>query len=93
MKHINEYRRTETFCICAVDVENMAKISAHYGRELQTVAHSPREHEDSCYTCRLSTSTAEGYTIHDVSVRVGYRGVEELERELICDYRNGRRVA
>jgi len=87
MKLIHQFRATNSFCIVATDVENMASIQAHFeraGGRVCAFAHDAvADGGEQVYTVRVT----QDERLRDLRVRVIGNRIEVLDTYLICDLR------
>lgn len=81
MKRMNEYQNTNSFSFTSCHIKRLAAIQAHYGSDLNSVAHSQVEHDYDHYTVRILTTEGQDVVLFDALVQVSWHGkVTEKER-------------
>jgi len=92
MKAINNYRKSNVYCLNASEVQDMAKILAFFAARNESVSaigRDSKEHGDWDYTVRATDVSGKKLFDHKVHVTpISYRAnpVEILETVLIADW-------
>ena len=88
MKTIDQFRKTNSFCVASDRVKDMSTIERHYGLRLSWISYDDTG-PDNIYTVRLTGHRYCQDVLCDERVKILDRHVHVLEREIIVPWKKG----